>query len=105
MKILKIAIMVEDGALLECDMVRYKGKLWLVPDWIENLANRTQSPIRIVCLDSLPVQRPDRQGAHPKLYCLQCPMRTAVLDGREKVAGVDVVEAPSIVLKLPSALH
>lgn len=63
------------------DTVRYRGKLWLVPKWLEYPAERCSRPERMVRIDHLAVQALDRSKGFPADFQLGVPIPTAVLRG------------------------
>ena len=42
------------GERTTCDGIERKGKLWLVPHWLDGKATRETTPARIIRFDSLP---------------------------------------------------
>src|SRR6476660_1293076 len=53
-EVLKVCICSGGGASQECDAIKYDGKLWLVPQWLDEPGSGTTKPRRIIRIDSLP---------------------------------------------------
>ena len=53
-KVLKVGVGSGGGAIQECDAIKYDGKLWLVPQWLDEPGRGTTKPRRIIRIDSLP---------------------------------------------------
>lgn len=78
------------------DTIKWEGRLWLVPAWIDNLKTQTSRPERIVCLDLLEHQ----DGGPPGVdYTLSRPIPRCVWDGQAPPGtkgGYLIVEDPPI---------
>lgn len=70
----------EDNRLLRCDVIEHEGKLWLVPEWLENPIEGWSIPARIIQLDTLNYATTSLKGAQ---YQLRDPIPTAILEGRD----------------------
>ncbi len=111
MKILKTLITFTDtdlGKILKCDTIEFEGKLWLVPEWLENAATGEMQPLRIICLDLLPHQKIQRST--PADFVLNAPIPKCVFDGEipsETTLNFQIVESPAIWVVIPkqSMLH
>jgi hypothetical protein len=102
-KILKVGVGSGGGAILECDAVRYDGKLWLVPEWLDEPGGGTTKPRRMIRIDSLPHQAMTN-SAYGLDFILNGPLPKAVLDGvaePEQAAQYEIVELPDIEIPMP----
>ncbi len=60
MEILKTMMAFSDGAdgiIYKVDTIEYEGKIWLVPEWLDNAVGGWRIPARIILLDVLPHQK------------------------------------------------
>lgn len=48
---------IPDGKIYKCDTIEFEGKMWLVPEWVDNPREGWRKPVRIICLDILPHQK------------------------------------------------
>lgn len=49
MRILSAIIQIEDdGSTALCDMIEYRGEMWLVPEWLPGSRPKTERPARII---------------------------------------------------------
>ena len=97
-KVLKVGLGSGGGAIQECDAIKYDGKLWLVPQWLEEPGRGTTKPRRIIRINSLPHQ-PMTNPAFGLDFILNGPLPKAVLDGvatPEQAAQYEIVELPEI---------
>ena len=95
-KVLKVGVGSGGGAIQECDAIRYDGKLWLVPQWLDEPGRGTTKPRRMIRIDSLPHQ-PMTNPAFGLDFILNGPLPKAVLDGvatPEQAAQYEIVELP-----------
>ena len=46
----------ENGIIYRVDTIKYTGKIWLVPGWIDNPKAGWRIPERIICLEGLPYE-------------------------------------------------
>jgi hypothetical protein len=106
MNIFKTLVALEgDGYVYTLDTIEYKGKMWLVPEWIEPIAKQWTSPLRIICLDVLPHQKsssPDHD------FVLNNPIPKCILAGQvplEKVKQYVVIERPDVRLIHPDKVN
>ena len=99
MKTLKAVIFVEGGnAIFAADVIRYKGKRWIVPQWLENPSEGWKTPERIVCLDNLQHQKLPRGDARGD-FAVNVPIPRSVLFGPDLPAansGYVVVRRPKV---------
>jgi hypothetical protein len=101
--ILKVGVGSGGGAILECDAIRYDGKLWLVPEWLDEPSSGTTKPRRMIRIDTLPHQ-PMANPAYGMEFILNGPLPKAVLDGvaePEQAAQYEIVELPEIEIPMP----
>lgn len=103
MKIFKTLVSFEDG-IFSCDTIEYKGKLWLVPEWLDGEPKKGYSkPVRIICMSSLE----QSDSFEENDYVLKDPIPKAVLDGHVP-QGLEnkyvVKENPPIIVYTPDGL-
>ena len=95
-----------DDSIRTCDTIEIDGKFWLVPMWIDNLAEGTRKPLRLICLDGLPYMK---AGANfPADFVLTKPIPKCVLDGEipdETSFEFVIVENPDILDDIPKKFH
>lgn len=82
----------DEQSLLQLDVVRWRGRLWIVPAWVDDSDGGFERPCRLICLDSLNYrEHTDR----PYRYSLVSPIPRTVLDGAHpapQFLGFEVVE-------------
>lgn len=87
------------------DTIEFEGKMWLVPEWLDNREEGFSHPTRIILLDNLPHQK----SASPNEdFLLSDPLPKAVFDGHvppESEFDYVVLERPDIKLRDPRGLH
>lgn len=82
------------------DTIEHEGKLWLVPAWTRSPIPGTLRPLRIICLDGLPMQPPDtRKGPRDYDRVLTQPLDKDTLEGGTS-QGLVVVEKPDMIRPL-----
>jgi hypothetical protein len=104
-EVLKVGIGSGGGAIQECDAIEYDGKLWLVPQWLDEPGSGTTKPRRIIRIDSLP-HEPITNPAFGLDFILSGPLPKAVLDGvatPEQAAQYEIVELPEIEISMPQS--
>ena len=104
-KVLKVGVGSGGGAIQECDAIKYDGKLWLVPQWLDEPGSGTTKPRRIIRIDSLP-HEPMTNPAFGLDFILNGPLPKAVLDGvatPEQAAQYEIVELPEIEISMPQS--
>jgi hypothetical protein len=93
---LETAIVNDEASLHQMQVVRWRGRLWIVPEWIDEPERGLQKPARLICLDGLEHRdHPDR----PFRYSVVAPIPRSVLDGRHpapQFLGFEVIEAPDV---------
>lgn len=98
MNIFKTGVGTDNGTILQCDTIEHEGKLWLVPEWLDEPARGVSKPRRIIRMDLLPHQ--SMLGTNYRLdYILNDYMPRAVLDGTappEQANQYEIVELPEI---------
>jgi hypothetical protein len=99
-EIYRVMVMIADtGQLAECDAIKYQGKLWLVPNWLDSPAEQSTRPERIIYMDGLRYQEGVEQGGRKFDYTLSHPIPIAVLygpDPSQAEGGFVVVLSPDI---------
>ena len=104
-EVVKIGVGSGGGAVQECDAIKYDGKLWLVPQWLDEPGSGTTKPRRIIRIDSLP-HEPMTNPAFGLDFILSGPLPKAVLDGvatPEQAAQYEIVELPEIEISMPQS--
>jgi hypothetical protein len=104
-EVLKVGVGSGGGAIQECDAIKYDGKLWLVPQWLDEPGRGTTKPRRIIRIDSLPHQ-PMTNPAFGLDFILNGPLPKAVVDGvatPEQAAQYEIVELPEIEISMPQS--
>lgn len=71
----------DDGSLAQCAAVRHDGRLWLVPEWIDDPAAPLMRPERMVCIEGLPLKDGGTLGARKFDWILRPEIPKAVLTG------------------------
>jgi len=87
------------------DVVEYEGRFWLVPEWLDNHAEKISMPVRIVAFDRVPHLR--TKGGTPE-FVVEFPISKSVFEGRpssEEAKKYDIVERPPIVIPLPTSTN
>lgn len=77
----------DDGSLAQCAAIRHEGRLWLVPEWIDDPDAPLMRPERIVCIDGLPLKPGGTLGSRKFDWILRPEIPKALLTG-------PVAEAP-----------
>ena len=87
----------EDALPFVVDTIEYKGKLWLVPEWLRGPTDGTWSPVRIICTDALSLTKAEpEQDAD---FVLATPLSRSLLEGRAVTQDPLVIERPDISLR------
>jgi len=88
----------DDGVIYQIDAIEHKGKLWLVPHWIESPTEGLKRPTRIIRMDQLKYQKLPSGDARGN-YLLNEPVPKSVLDGTasaELAATFEIVDLPNV---------
>lgn len=92
----------EYGKIFKVDVIKYKDKFWIVPEWLENKAIGKMKPVRLILLDSLPHQKiPVSAKDRPADFVLNKPIPMCVFDGQiphETTFEFHILENPQDVL-------
>ena len=103
MKILEATVIV-DGKIMSMDVIEHQGAFWLVPEWLDNIAEGVSMPRRIVSLATIPHEK---MSGNPD-FVVSYPVPKSVFDGTapSEIASVYVVkELPEIRVPIPPKLH
>jgi hypothetical protein len=87
---------VGSGMLFRVDTIEHDGKMWLVPEWLDNPREGWRKPARIVCVDGMSHQR---TMAGPTDFVLNTGIAKAVFQGHnqsEEEMRFLVIEGPDI---------
>src|ERR1700722_19089659 len=95
MRVMKTAIPRDDGSPLICDSIQHDGKLWLVPEWLEEASKPYSKPVRMIGLSGLQY-RSMPMGSEAD-FVLDYPVPQEVMRG--SVQGDQA--APFVVLERP----
>lgn len=101
-KILKTYV-IAGGGIHTVDTIEHEGKLWLVPNWLDDLAEGVTMPSRIIRLDVLRYERMGTEG-----FALRDPMPKALLERRtppKPIPGYEYQELPDIRFPLARSSH
>jgi hypothetical protein len=93
---LRTVIVNDEQRLLQLLVVRWRGHLWIAPEWIDDADRGLQKPARLIRLDTLGHRD---HADRPYHYSLIAPIPRSVLDGRHpapQFLGFEVVEAPDV---------
>ena len=85
------------------DAIPYAGRIWLVPQWVDDPAENTTRPVRIVLLETMAYRR--SEGAVADFF-VEEPAPKYVFEGRIPLAEADkyvVIEDPSVLALLARA--
>jgi hypothetical protein len=92
MRILSAIIQIEDdGSTALCDMIEYRGEMWLVPEWLPGSRPKTERPARIILVARRELLGP-ANGAD---QVVSVPISRSTLQGLGTSARL-VVENPGI---------
>ena len=107
MKVFTTLVALEDSnQMLKAETIEHKGKLWLVPEWLEASNEGWRTPARIVLLDVLEYQR--FETGEPADFVLNHPIPKTVFDGQVPEGSKDkyvVVELPGMRYPIPPSVH
>ena len=90
------------GAIHTMDAIKYDGRMWLVPEWLDYKDEKVTMPARIVCLDSIP-----HNVSRSKIrdIVVDGPVPRSVFEGRippGQEGKYLVIERPDIRLPIPT---
>ena len=88
------------------DTVEHKGKLWLVPEWIEFPGTGLMKPVRMIALDQLGYSEIPYFGNVK--WVISHPPPKELFEGlvlSPKVASYEVLILPEVQFPIPSAHH
>src|SRR5215472_12766093 len=83
----------DEDSLLQLDVIEWRGRLWIVPEWVDNSKPGHERPARLICLESLHYRE---HNDRPFRYSLVAPIPGSVLDGSHpapQFLGFEVVES------------
>ncbi len=98
------AVVIVGGSLVQCDVIEFDGKRWLVPNWLDFPDQGFSIPERIVLLDLIQHQ----QGAGPNQLVVNGSIPKAVFEGpvpSKEAGGYVVIQRPDIRVPLPGKTH
>lgn len=87
------------------DVIEHAGKFWLVPEWLDNQAQKVTMPLRIISLETLAHKRVD--WGDPE-FVVTFPIPKYVFDGRippQEASKYVVIESPDIRIPRDTSLH
>jgi hypothetical protein len=93
----KIFFTRDDGTSFLGDAIECEGRIWLVPEWIpvDHTAG-TLRPARMICVDGRLEETSDPQ--YRTRLVLIDRLTADFLQGRQTLLGLDVTEAPDLIL-------
>jgi hypothetical protein len=107
-KIYKVLVMTEDPARLSsCAAVEHNGKLWLVPQWLDNPTAQTTKPERIICVDGM-YQPGGKVGQQSFDFVLNVAVPKAALEGpiqSQIIGSFVVIGLPNIEFPMRARIH
>lgn len=105
MSAFKVMVTFSDcGEMSICDGIEHKGKIWLVPHWLDCPATQERKPVRIVHLGVHGLKPCNFAGCQYMAEAMLLPK--AVLEGRvQPQSPIVVVESPDIAFQIPQQLH
>lgn len=100
----KATVGTDTGKLIQVDVIEWQGKVWLVPQWLVSLDQKTRRPRRIICLSNLQHQVP---GPGKWGYVVNNTVPESLMGEGvpERVQGFFVVELPDIELPGPGLMN
>lgn len=96
LKVFKVSVAVDSNILI-CDAIRYKGKTWLVPFWLEDYARRVKRPARIILVDDAKLE--EAPSGYPFDFVLPEPLPRELLNHLAPIpkdTRYEVVDQPKI---------
>jgi hypothetical protein len=108
MKIRKCTLIINDNgahAIHHMDVIEHDGGFWLVPEWLDNPAQKLTTPLRIVSLEALGGHRMAGESSD---FLVELPVPKYVFDGRippEEAGKYVVVESPEIYIPRDPRAH
>jgi hypothetical protein len=97
-KVLKVRVGTTDGQVLTCDAVEWRGKLWLVPCWIDHIATGKTTPLRVIRFDNLPHTK--AEGLDHMDFVVHDPIPKELFafeTPKESIAGYEYIDMPAYV--------
>lgn len=105
MNILQALVIIEsNGDLVYVDAIEYEGGIWLVPNWLENISEKTSSPQRIIRMDTLAHQV--MEPGHDHQFVVNTPIPEYMFDDQlpRKIDPIfEIIENPPLSLYSPFA--
>lgn len=95
--VFKVEVGTSDGKLHTCDGVEWRGKLWLVPYWIDRPATGETTPLRVIRFDNLPYA--DVRGSKLGDFVIHDPIPKELFDvqsPREPIGGYEYIDTPAM---------
>lgn len=59
-----LVILQSSGDIVQIDAIKHEGGIWLVPNWLDNIIEKTTSPQRIIRMDTLQHQAVEPGSEH-----------------------------------------
>lgn len=107
-EIVKTLVQYDDapGVLEVMDTITFQGELWLVTEWLSDLAKGFEAPRRIICLSRLP-HIPAHQVDGVQFVLLGSLSRIAVSGPARlaNAAGFEVIDMPAIRVEIAKNLQ
>jgi hypothetical protein len=104
----KATVIINNAGVYEVqmvDVIQYEERFWLVPEWLDNHAEKISMPVRIISFDQVAHHR--MKGTNPE-FVVECPIPKSVFEDRlssEEAKQYEIVERPPIVIPLSTSTH
>ena len=72
----------DNGKIYLVDTISYEGKMWLVPEWLDNPRGGWRKPTRIILLDILPHQKTQGGDSHAHFVLNHGIPKSVFFDGQ-----------------------
>jgi hypothetical protein len=100
-EVFKVIVPFSDcGEISQCDGIEYRGKVWLVPEWLEAPALGVKKPVRIVHLGLLGL-KPTQFAGCRYMADVMLIAKSVLLGQTPPQPPIEVVESPDISIQIP----
>ena len=101
-RLFKVWLSIGGKDVQSCDGIAWKGKLWLVPVWLDEKATGAPTPARIIRFDSL------RHDTFRDGYAITDPLPKELFDlspRQQSVPGYEYIDLPGLSLPAGQKPH